>query len=346
VAECGPPASAGASSAAEFVAKQTGITANKAKEKIKAGEGLQSHDELRSHATSGRLSPDQTAAIADALTLAPEAERKLLDEADRSSIGTLREACAKTKAAHQDLAELERRIHTNRCVRRYRDAEGAEHLHAVGTKASMSRLDVALKRLIDDRFEQARTDGVREPLEAYAYDALISLADAPADGSTDTKPRMRYLGLLRIDFEALIRGRVTTDETCEIAGLGPISVETARKLLGESILKLVITKGVDVLNVTHLGRGPTMAQKIALLWRQPMCAREGCGRRARLEDDHTFGFEYATTKHTRLDETEPMCHDDHDLHTRHGWALVEGTGTRPMVPPDDPRHPKNTRPPP
>ena len=45
-------------------------------------------------------------------------------------------------------------------------------------------------------------------------------------------------------------------------------------------------------------------------------------------------------------EIEPMCHDDHDLHTRHGWALVDGTGTRPMVPPDDPRHPKNTRPPP
>jgi len=128
--------------------------------------------------------------------------------------------------------------------------------------------------------------------------------------------------------------------------MGPISVETARELLGESILKLVITKGVDVINVTHLGRGPNTAQKIALLWRQPLCAREGCGRRARLEDDHTFGHEYATTKHTRIDETEPMCHDDHDLHTLHGWALVEGTGTRPMVPPADPRHPKNKRPPP
>jgi len=216
----------------------------------------------------------------------------------------------------------------------------------VGTKVSMAHLDAALKRLIDERFALARTAGVREPLEAYAYDALISLADAPLDGSTDTTPRMRYLGLLRIDVEALIRDEVETGETCEIAGLGPISVEAARELLGESILKLVITKGADVINVTHLGRGPNTAQKIALLWRQPLCAREGCGRRRRLEDDHTFGFEYATTKHTRLDETEPMCHDDHELHTRHGWALVEGTGTRPMVPPNDPRHPKNRRPPP
>ena len=30
----------------------------------------------------------------------------------------------------------------------------------------------------------------------------------------------------------------------------------------------------------------------------------------------------------------------HDLKTYKGWALVEGSGKRPMVPPDDPRHPR------
>ncbi|HMC72204.1 MAG TPA: hypothetical protein VKJ07_23805, partial [Mycobacteriales bacterium] len=49
----------------------------------------------------------------------------------------------------------------------------------------------------------------------------------------------------------------------EITGLGPIPVSTARELLGDSILKLVITKGVDVLHVTHLGRGPNAAQRVA-----------------------------------------------------------------------------------
>jgi len=117
-------------------------------------------------------------------------------------------------------------------------------------------------------------------------------------------------------------------------------------MLGESIVKLVITKGVDVVNVTHLGRGPTVAQKVALVWQQPVCTREGCGHTARLEYDHKDGFEYHKTKHTRLDETEPLCDPDHDLKTFHGWALIEGTGTRPMVPPDDPRHPRHGRPPP
>jgi hypothetical protein len=76
------------------------------------------------------------------------------------------------------------------------------------------------------------------------------------------------------------------------------------------------------------------------LWEQPLCRRKGCGRRARLEYDHSDGYEYRTTKHTRLDELDPFCDPDHDLKTYHGWALVDGTGIRDMVPPDDPRHPR------
>ena len=33
-------------------------------------------------------------------------------------------------------------------------------------------------------------------------------------------------------------------------------------MLTESVVKLVLTSGVDVRNVTHLGRGPSTAQKI------------------------------------------------------------------------------------
>ena len=37
-------------------------------------------------------------------------------------------------------------------------------------------------------------------------------------------------------------------------------------------------QGVDVANVTHLGRSPTIAQRVALWWRSPECTREGCTR--------------------------------------------------------------------
>ena len=341
IAECGPPPSAGASSASDFVAKQTGVTSARAADRIKTGQGLQANARTRECATSGQLSADQAAAITDALTVAPTAEDTLLEVATTASVRGLRDACAKTKAAHQDVAAIEKRIHANRCVRRYRDAEGAEHLHATGTRRDMARLDQALKPLVDDIFKAARTDGVREPYEAYLFDALIALADRePRERKT---PTIRSLTVLRVDWTALQRGTVVEGETCEIAGLGPTAVETARDMLGESILKLVITKGVDVVSVTHLGRGPNTAQKIALLWQLPECTREGCSRTARVEYDHRD--EYRLTKHTRLDELDPACKPDHDLKTYHGWAFVEGTGKRPMVPPDDPRHPKN-RPPP
>ena len=77
---------------------------------------------------------------------------------------------------------------------------------------------------------------------------------------------------------------------------------------------------------------------MALLWQSPTCTREGCTRTERLANDH--GPEWRKTKHTRLDELDPVCSPDHDLKTNHGWDFVNGNGRRPMVPPDDPRHPK------
>ena len=103
--------------------------------------------------------------------------------------------------------------------------------------------------------------------------------------------------LIRADLAPLKRGTVDGDELCEIPGVGPVSVTAARALLGESILKLVITRGVDVLNVTHLGRGPTAAQRVALLFQQPGCTVEGC-HRTRCEIDHRH--DYAQThRHPR-----------------------------------------------
>ena len=152
------------------------------------------------------------------------------------------------------------------------------------------------------------------------------------------QPKARYLTLIRVDLDALRRGQVSgDDELCEITGLGPVPVATARELLGESVLKLVITKGVDVLNVTHLGRGANAAQQIALLWRQPMCTRQGCGKRHRIENDHRD--DWARVHCTELQNLDPLCHADHLLKTGHGWALTEGHGIRPMVPPDHPDHP-------
>ncbi len=151
----------------------------------------------------------------------------------------------------------------------------------------------------------------------------------------------RYLALLRVDAQALRRGHVQGEELCEIAGVGPVPVSVAKEVLGDAIVKLVITNGVDVANVTHLGRGPTTAQKIALLWTNPTCSVHGCDRR-RIEYDHQKPW--AQTRHTRLDELDPLCGFHHDLKTRLHWALVPGKGKRAFVAPDDPRHPRYREP--
>ena len=160
---------------------------------------------------------------------------------------------------------------------------------------------------------------------------------------TGTTARPQHLALLRLDIEALWRGHVEGHELCEVAGLGPIPVEVARRLLGDAVLKLIITNGDAVANVTSLTRGPTQAMRYALLWTSHTCIAEGCPNTI-LEHDHRWGAEYNHTRHTRLDELDRPCTTHHDLHTNQGWALIPGTGKRPMVPPTDPRHPANTAP--
>ena len=343
VAELGAPA--GSKDTAEWFAKQTGTTTPKAKDKIRTGKNMRTRAKTRRKATSGRLSPEQTSAISDATDADPDAEDRLVNKADKASLSELRDECARAKAnADPDPSATERRIHAKRCLRRWHDPDGTEHLHASGTRVEMAKLDQALAPIIDEIFDTRRASEQREPFEAYAFDALIQLArNGQSPTATDAKGNLKpkYLGVLRIDWQALARGACQAEEICEIAGLGPVSVETARQLLGESVLKLVITKGVDVMHVTHLGRGPNAAQQIALLWQQPVCTREGCGRHVRLEADHRE--DYHRVRCTELPNIDRFCDPDHDLKTYQGWALIEGTGKRPMVPPDHPDHPNNKK---
>ena len=112
------------------------------------------------------------------------AERDLLGKAKRSSLGELRDTCAKTKAAADPNPEAtHRRIRGERRLRRYRGADGAEHLHANGTAEDVALVDSALAPIIERIFNTARADGRREPLEAYAFDALIELARGAGIGA-------------------------------------------------------------------------------------------------------------------------------------------------------------------
>ena len=411
------PEKAGAKSAVEDLARRSGTSTGAAKDSLDTSVRLLEQPDVQGALRRGEVSLAQAAVISAAVAANSAEEHRLVELARRVSIPELREECARVRAAaDSDPEATNRRLHQARRLRRYIDGEGFWNLHAKGTPQAGAAFNAVLDALTDRVFTTARRAGRAEPVEAYAFDALMALADqtvgpaadqpttggrsqpvtgtevdlgfAGPDPNGDAEPNQgdsgpnqiaaepsasaglgvadanrgeferrageaganllaprvpgrlnpRYLALLRVDVEALHRGRVASDELCEIRGVGPVPVSVAEQLLGRSVLHLVITRGVDVLNVTHLGRGPTAAQKIALAWASPGCTVEGCWR-TRTENDHREPW--AQTRHTRLGELDPLCGHHHDLKTRSGWALVEGTGKRPMVPPDDPRHPKH-----
>jgi hypothetical protein len=358
-------------SAAEWLAAQQGTSTGRAKADLDTSERLDGLEDTKEALRDGLLSPEQAAAVSDAAVVNPDAEADLIGLAEQESLRRLRDEAARRRAEREDGERRRERIHRRRRARAWTDAEGAWNFSAAGPSEVGSGFVVEWERLTDERVRAARRTGERGTREQHAFDALAEMASrsnrrrtgagqcdagdepgggtddgsggggAPGDGSGGTQaPRenLRHLGLLRVDLTALLKGGVGDGELCEVAGVGPISVSAARELLGDSILKLVITRGVDVVNVTHLGRGPTVAQQIALLWANPVCCVQGCNRVRRLEWDHRRPW--AEVRTTVLANLDGPCEFHHARKTRDGWELVDGSGRRPMVAPSDPRHPR------
>ncbi|MBW3615750.1 MAG: HNH endonuclease, partial [Actinobacteria bacterium] len=143
--------------------------------------------------------------------------------------------------------------------------------------------------------------------------------------------------MVRVDQSALLRGYAVGDELCDIAGVGPVPVATVRELWPDAVVKAVITNGLDVANVTHLGRRATEAMATAMQFMSPCCTNVACDNERFVEIDHRLG--YANVGRTRLDELDGLCRACHRLKTNDNWQLVAGTGRRRFVPPEHPDHP-------
>ena len=350
----------GAASPAHALAGATGTTVTKAREALETGDKLHQLPALGAAARAGEVSPTQAAPIAEAATADPAAEGRLVDKAKRVSVGELRDECARTKAAAEpDDGARHAAIRRSRHLRKRRCADGAGELVYRSTVDEVAEVFAVAQGFANQVFDQARIDGRREPEEAYLADGLLAACRATTGTDTGTgtgtgtgrqserpegkrvrKPTPTKV-IVRIDWDALIRGWPVDGEVSEIAGLGPVAVSAVRAMVasGDAFLAGVVTKGDDVANVFHLGRRPVAVQETALQWRSPTCSTEGCNNTYRLEKDHRN--DWARTKVTLLRWLEHHCDHCHDLKTRHGWALVEGQGKRPLVPPDDPRYPRS-----
>lgn len=191
--------------------------------------------------------------------------------------------------------------------------------------------------------------GFDDPLYAQLL-ASIWGGQAPAPPSREPRRRMRRgrcsCGgriaprakiIVRVDQAALLRGDVEGGETCDIAGVGPVPVATVRELWPDAVVKLVVTRGVDVANVTHLGRRATEAMATAMQWGSARCTNIACDHDRFVEGDHRLGW--ANVHRTRVDELDGLCRQCHRLKTNDDWQLVRGRGRRRLVPPEHPDHP-------
>ena len=362
---------AGFASEAEWLASINGSSQGAAKDTLETADRVEDLDAVADAADRGELSPEQLSMIADAAAANPAVQERLLNDAKTKPLSKLRESCARAKqAADPDPDATHERVRAARRLRFAKLLDGAAQILGITTADQMAPIKAAIERRANELFHAARLAGCYEPREAYQIDALEQICrewleggraddehnaepvpdDPDSEGEESAAPAPAagprrsagpaWLGLLRIDLEALLRGAVEGEELCEITGLGPIPVSVARRLQGESVLKLVITRGVDVAHVTHLGRGPTVAQKMALLWTSPGCCVTACARMAGIEADHRI--DWADTHHTVLGELQHVCDHHHDLKSHESWAFVHlADGAIECVPPDDPRHPRN-----
>lgn len=140
--------------------------------------------------------------------------------------------------------------------------------------------------------------------------------------------------IVRIDHAALLRGHTVPGEVCELAGIGPIPVTTARHLARDAFLTAVTTNGIDIQKVVHLGRAATAHQRTALQARGMTCAVPGCGTTTRLEIDHLDGW--AITRRTHIDQLDWLCHHHHNQKTNHSYRLAGPPGNRTWHPAGEP----------
>ena len=136
-----------------------------------------------------------------------------------------------------------------------------------------------------------------------------------------------------VDYDALMRGHTVAGEQCEIPGFGPIPVTVARRMSEDAFLKIILTKGVDVVAVAHAGRTIPAHLATALDIRDPKCIVPRCDVRRNLERDHRSAF--GRTQVTTLDELGHLCKWHHYQKTCLGYTYRGGPGHWEWIPPAD-----------
>ncbi len=236
------------------------------------------HNALR----RGDLSIQRAGQIASAADQCPEEAERLVRESGEQNHDEFNKNVDKVRfssRSEEDEVQRHERMRRARQCRLWTDEEGFGRLHAKLAPDAFAVLKANLERIERDVFDKARKEGAHESRQAYLADALVSMAKASGsetggDGTTKSAST-KTLVRIRVDLDALMRGYAEAGETCEIPGVGRVSVAIARAVLGDALLELVITNGIDVSTVVSDSRYVRKALNIALQERDPTCVVPG-----------------------------------------------------------------------
>jgi hypothetical protein len=322
-------------SAAAWMAAQAGMPVGPAIATMEMAGLLDDLPVVAAAFRGGRLSEAQATEIVGAAAEVPGAEEQLVDAAGKLSLVELREECRRVKATViTDEEERQRRIHKGRYLRSWMDRDGAVRLSARLAPDEGARLLAEVDARRDDIIVDALRGRWYENPDAHRADALVDLARTASGGDAGGPEATVHVW---VDYEALMRGHTLTGERCEIPGLGTIPMTLARRMADDCILKVVVTKGVQITAVAHGGRNIPAHLRTVLECRDPKCIVPHCEMRRGLQIDHRAPW--AATRDTRLENLARLCHHHHYQKSHLGYRYRGGPGTWEWIPPDEPVDP-------
>jgi hypothetical protein len=231
----------------------------------------------------------------------------------------------KANARSRESERLRRaRVHANRHLRAHQGDHGGIRGEFFCDEVQWAQVAPLVEAEAKSRWKKAGTGPDAESLAAHRMDAFIDLlAGSRSTGSgkpSTSTPAPRAIVI--ISAESLRRGTTEPGETCEIDGIGPVSVEAATELIGHSALHYVIKEGFDIKTVTKSTRDVGICLEVALLVRDRTCAVRSCGKRLGLETDHRE-VDFGKDGPTEIDNLVRLCPEHHAQKT-YGACKVKG----------------------
>ena len=350
VLETGDYTKEGHGSAADWLGSLSGSSSGAAKGRLAAAARAAKDPLLTEALHEGELSAAQLALVTSTSAEVPDAAGDLLELMEQgASHQEVSDAASRMRAAKRSLEDEKRRrarVHTNRYFRWGQDEGGGIRGGFFCDEVEFARIAPRLEAEATRRWKAAGNgQGGGDSLEAHRLDAFIDLMSGSGDGgqpdgggrSPGPGPGPRPRTLIIVNAESLRRGTTEGDETCEIEGIGPVSVAAATELLSEASLRFVIREGFDIKTVTKSTRDVAACIEAALIVRDRTCARPGCGKRFGLETDHRE-VDFGDDGPTELDNLVRLCPQCHDLKTYGGWRLEGEPGAWKWI---APAHPKS-----